>query len=351
MTLHNGLSLEHTSAFLTQFYGSATKAPRSVLPTELLLSQILSYERPIVTDTVPLLKLRTWLSSQSPQYSKTKTTTTNGHSTTSVTPLTLLNQTLILHLKHGGLQATSDLLRRLMIMAHDDLSYLPEPRVTTSTFRETVFWRSKTLAQFMSLLAVPKYRMHDTLDLMLESAKETKDVDALKRSLAASGNTSLSEAFEAAKKKATSTSPTTLPSTTLIHASLIDIAALELAATKSKSKSSEHNHNHKRKSLEDYTSFAHDFVLGVGPEGVVIWQCAEDKGAGLAEYVLERDETRARSWTEAGEWVEGVGKLVARKVRSLKLHFTLLILPVLLLLLLLCLSSNRSRAEAGIVAC
>lgn len=325
----NNLSISHTTAFLSAFYGSATKAPRSVLPAELLLAQILSYERPLTAETVPLMKLRGWLAAQA------GTSTGKSRNDATVIALGLLNQVLVLHLENGGEKAAADILRRLALMARDDLSCLPEPGVgiSSKSSKSNVVWRSKTLVQLLGLLAVPRERMHETLDAMVEY--DGMEVEALKKMLGGSGNgngnLSLTHAFERAKMKTTmavamaklkekeNTQPQTrshppsksnnplTATTTLLLTSLIDVAALELRRNSNKTKSKD----------GEYTSFAHDFVLGVGPEGVRIWQCAEERGVGLMEYVCEKDETRVRSWEEAEEWVAAFEKMVARKVCAL----------------------------------
>lgn len=54
---------------------------------------------------------------------------------------------------------------------------------------------------------------------------------------------------------------------------------------------------------EKFTSYAHTFVLGVGPEGVVIWQGWGEHGYPLDRYIRDGG-ARVRSWQETGDFVD-----------------------------------------------
>jgi hypothetical protein len=62
-----------------------------------------------------------------------------------------------------------------------------------------------------------------------------------------------------------------------------------------------------------YFSFAHVFVLAVGPEGTVFWQSWRKFGHRLDEY-LNRGGGRLRDWQEADQFVDDFTKLVSGKV-------------------------------------
>lgn len=60
-------------------------------------------------------------------------------------------------------------------------------------------------------------------------------------------------------------------------------------------------------------SFAHVFVIAVGPEGAVIWQSWGKFGYRLDEY-LNRGGGRLRDWQEADQFASDFTKLVSGKV-------------------------------------
>jgi len=64
---------------------------------------------------------------------------------------------------------------------------------------------------------------------------------------------------------------------------------------------------------DDYTFFGHTFTVGVGPEGVIIWQSWGEHGYTLPEYIA-RGGARVRNWQEAGDWVDRFDKLTQHKV-------------------------------------
>ena len=80
--------------------------------------------------------------------------------------------------------------------------------------------------------------------------------------------------------------------------SLVDVHSFELA---------------KPNKPTGYTPFAHTFVLGIGPEGVIVWQGWGEHGYGLDEWISKGD-ARVRTWQEAGDLVENVERFAAYKV-------------------------------------
>jgi hypothetical protein len=80
--------------------------------------------------------------------------------------------------------------------------------------------------------------------------------------------------------------------------SLIDVHIFELA---------------RQQRSEQYQSFAHTFVLGVGSEGVVIWQAWGDHGYGFDEYI-KRGDARIPSWQEAGDFMNAFESFAEYKV-------------------------------------
>jgi hypothetical protein len=113
-------------------------------------------------------------------------------------------------------------------------------------------------------------------------------------------SSSFAQAFAKAKKAALNGEM----ATTVIGVSLIDVHIFELNV---------------RGMAKPYTSFAHAFVVGVGPEGVVIWQSWGEYGYRLDEY-LARNGARLRNWDEAEEFVRDFNRLVFRKVSFLSMQ-------------------------------
>lgn len=74
----------------------------------------------------------------------------------------------------------------------------------------------------------------------------------------------------------------------------------------------------------NYTSFKHNFVLGVAPQGVVVWQAWGDDdgfGYGMGDW----DNTggsRVRNWQEAGDFVDTFEKFAGYEVSDLLILLT-----------------------------
>jgi hypothetical protein len=88
--------------------------------------------------------------------------------------------------------------------------------------------------------------------------------------------------------------------TTVLAVALVDVHIFELA---------------QRGVSEPYFSFAHVFTIGVGPEGVIIWQAWGKHGYRLDEY-LNNGHGRIRDWSEADQFVRDFDKLATQKVSS-----------------------------------
>lgn len=67
-----------------------------------------------------------------------------------------------------------------------------------------------------------------------------------------------------------------------------------------------------------YTDFSHAFVLGIGPEGFIIWQ-AHEHGYGLDEWIRDGN-ARLRNWQEADEFVDEFEKFATFKVSRLRIY-------------------------------
>lgn len=68
-----------------------------------------------------------------------------------------------------------------------------------------------------------------------------------------------------------------------------------------------------------YTSFKHTFVLGVAPEGVIVWQAwgdVDDCGYAIGHWVSSGG-SRIRNWQEAGDFVDTFEKFASYEVSGL----------------------------------
>ncbi|KAK4901140.1 hypothetical protein LTR27_001696 [Elasticomyces elasticus] len=153
-----------------------------------------------------------------------------------------------------------------------------------------VEWRScKAAATLVNLLACPKDRIYASLKYLsqrlggMPTLKEIRSVPS----------SSLPEAYRKAKALARGDTK----KTTVLAASFVDVHIFELAMTGK---------------AKPYTSFAHSFVLGVGPEGVIIWQAWGEHGYAFDKYI-ERGGARLRTWQEAGDFIDRFDKLVQHK--------------------------------------
>ncbi|KAG7429440.1 hypothetical protein Forpi1262_v009491 [Fusarium oxysporum f. sp. raphani] len=122
---------------------------------------------------------------------------------------------------------------------------------------------------------------------------------------------SLLQAFQRAKAVAVGEAKTTV-----MAVSLTDVHIFTLA---------------KRGGAEQYFSFAHVFTLGVGPEGVMIWQAWGKHGYRLDEY-LRDGHARLRDWDEADQFVRDFEKLASGKgmwnAKSNKLYKKLFLVDI-----------------------
>ena len=72
----------------------------------------------------------------------------------------------------------------------------------------------------------------------------------------------------------------------------------------------------KKGKAHDYATFSRSFVMGIGPEGVIIWQSwGHGADVGLGGWI-SKDCARIRTWDEAGQFVDSFEKFVAYKVSS-----------------------------------
>jgi hypothetical protein len=158
-------------------------------------------------------------------------------------------------------------------------------------------WSSCKLAASLVLVtASSEYRMFDALKFQSNSFGGLPTLVKIRNTPTASFSDSFGKAKTAAE---------TQGRTTIIGVSLVDIHIFRLAQAKT---------------ADQWSSFAHSFVVGVGPEGVTIWQAWGEHGYRLDEYI-DRGGARLRSWDEAEQFVKDFRRLAIAKVSLPVLSF------------------------------
>jgi hypothetical protein len=208
-------------------------------------------------------------------------------------PLLALQQQVATIFKHGPLRAggvfesLSEAARSGVTTAKTPLGDWPVP------------WNScKAAATLVGLLAFPVKRLFEVAKFQSESLGGLPTYEEIHND----PSTSLLKNFQHAKALAHSEHGTS----SVLVVSLIDVHIFELA---------------RQGRSQGYTSFAHTFVFGIGPEGVIVWQGWGEHGYGLDKWINDGN-ARVRSWQEADDFVNIFEKFVAYKVSHLSKSLT-----------------------------
>jgi hypothetical protein len=138
-------------------------------------------------------------------------------------------------------------------------------------------------------LASSKAGAKQALKLMSTSRGRIPTLGLIRSTPTTSFRSAYNKAREAAKKHG---------KTTVMDVVLTDVHIFELA---------------KQGKSEQYFSFAHSFVVAIGPQGFVVWQGWGEHGYRLDEWI-GRDRDCVRDWDKVEEFVNGFVKLTADKV-------------------------------------
>lgn len=218
--------------------------------------------------------------------------TTNEHRS----PLQLLRESIARFFLEGP-QIASFIFRQLQVAAVKGDTSILVPQDSILDPRDPEFnlpWNSCKLATTLVLLFACRH--NEVFEALKYQSGQLGGLPTLSL-IRSTRSSSFAQAFAKAKKAALSGEM----ATTVIGVSLTDVHIFELNV---------------QGMAEPYTSFAHSFVVGIGPEGVVIWQSWGEHGYRLDEY-LTRDGARLRNWDEAEEFVRNFTRLVVRKVSFL----------------------------------
>lgn len=173
-----------------------------------------------------------------------------------------------------------------------------QTKVLTPSSGLPVPWNScKATATLVGLLACPQERLYEVLKFQSQRLAGLPTLDMIRTT----PTSSLQTAFRNAKALARGEKGIS----TVIVVSLIDVHIFELA---------------RQGKSEPYTSYAHTFILGIGPEGVAIWQGWGEHGYGLDEWISDGG-SRTRSWQEAGDFVDVFERFAAYEVSCVLGHF------------------------------
>jgi hypothetical protein len=157
-------------------------------------------------------------------------------------------------------------------------------------------WNScKASATLVGLLACPPSRLHEVAKFMSHDLGGLPKLEEIRNTSSAS----LQDAFRHAKALARGEKGIC----SVITVSLTDVHIFELAQKRCRGGSE----------ADKFTTFAHSFVLGVGPEGIIIWQSWGEHGYGLDKWMND-GRARVRTWQEAGDLVSVFETFVAYKV-------------------------------------
>jgi hypothetical protein len=203
-------------------------------------------------------------------------------------PLLTLQQQVANVFQHGPLRIGG---------VFGSLSIAARAGVTKAEFPDgdlDVPWNScKAAATLVGILARPAKRLFEVVKSLSQALNGLPSYEEIHNTPSAS----LLTAFQPAKALARGEKGIS----SALVVSLIDVHIFELV---------------KQERSEDYTSFAHTFVLGIGPEGVIIWQGWGEHGYGLDQWIKNGD-ARVRSWKEADDFVDVFEKFVSYKVSRL----------------------------------
>ena len=158
-------------------------------------------------------------------------------------------------------------------------------------------WTASTIASAtLGIFACPAQRLREVFEFGPEELNGLTTFEAIRQT----PSESLRKAFLDAKARACGDKG----SIGLITVSLVDGHMLELK---------------EQGRPRSYTSFKHTFVLGVAPEGVIVWQAwgdVDDCGYAIGHWVSSGG-SRIRNWQEAGDFVDTFEKFASYEVSGL----------------------------------
>jgi hypothetical protein len=220
-------------------------------------------------------------------------------------PLPTLNEHIAIFYRHGR-RTASWLYVSLFVAAHGNSTTVQTPPHDNTI--EMVRDPSNIAATLVGLFACPSQRLHEVVEFQTEHLNELAFIEAARKTPSAS----LKAAFSHAKSLACGRNPVM----SVIMGSLVDVHMLNL---KQQQRPEMLNLNQQRRT-ENYTSFTHNFVLGIGPEGAIVWQSsAKDERKRGKKPDEPISSAQIQTWQATDEFVDDFEKFVAHKV-SFSVH-------------------------------
>lgn len=202
-------------------------------------------------------------------------------------PLRALQQQVLDFFQHGPKRATG---MCASILAAAELG---RTKTVFPEGDENFSWEScRASATLVGLLACSPARFDEVINFLGYS---TGGLDTTTDEIRKTPSACLQIAFQKAKALALAENGTT----TVISVSLGDICHFTLG---------------EQEKSRDFASFAHAFVLGIGPEGVVLWQSWGAHGYPLDQW-LGHDGAKLQDWEEAGDFVDDFETFAAYKAK------------------------------------
>lgn len=207
-------------------------------------------------------------------------------------PLSALQQQLTAIFQHGETRAG------VIFVFLTAAAQLGSTNVRIPLFDAPVPWFHKAAVCLIGMLACPTQKLREVYELHSRYHNGWFTYEKTRERPSAS----LKSAFRDAKTRACGGEG----KTSLIVVDLLDVHMLELK---------------KQDRDEKYMNFSHAFVLGIGPEGVIMWQGWGQSGYGpygLADWI-RNGNSRVRDWQEAGDFVNEFEKFVSVQVSCLRI--------------------------------
>ncbi len=240
---------------------------------------------------------RTWIGELGDELNALSNPTTEEEIHASSTPLKALRQ-YVAKLFDFGPRLASQFYARIENAVREETTIVDRLEiplgVPTEFFADSFPWDSQQLAASLILVvAAPEEWMYDALRFQTKAmgghSRKLKDIKE-------TPSASLRDAFEAAKKGAMERAKTTVLCVELVDLTNATIVEMELPIA------------------ENFCSFSQTFIMGIGPDGVMILQAGGTLGGyTLEEYGFAGDD-RFRTGDEGNRFVTAFEKFAVRQV-------------------------------------
>ena len=178
---------------------------------------------------------------------------------------------------------------RVEVPVTSDLGFLS--RIFSSNLNATTIWRTPTMASTLVLLFACPNNVRTIHDVVTDQGRTFGGTPAIE-STRTTSSMSLQESYQRAKSTAQG------GQSTVMVVTLHDVLSLDVD---------------EREDIGNYFPFSHFFTIGVGPEGVRVWQAGGHNGYGFDQY-LRDGHARLRTWDEAEKFASNFDTLASQEV-------------------------------------